>query len=91
MKFENQVQMQFKKSLWKELFLNSGYLMDPHTAVGQYVAKHFGSPSIPTVISGTAHYGKFVDNILPVLSKKGEWMIDGWDIAHSHSLLSHML
>lgn len=39
--------------------------MDPHTAVGRFVACTVGDPNMPTVISGTAHYAKFVDKILP--------------------------
>uniref|UniRef100_A0A0B6ZH84 Threonine synthase N-terminal domain-containing protein n=1 Tax=Arion vulgaris TaxID=1028688 RepID=A0A0B6ZH84_9EUPU len=50
-----------------DVFVKTGYLIDPHTAVGYYVAKNFGNPKIPTVVAGTAHYGKFVDNILPLL------------------------
>ncbi|BFZ08905.1 hypothetical protein BsWGS_11944 [Bradybaena similaris] len=55
-----------------DVFKKTGYLMDPHTAVGYHVAKHVGDPKVPTVVAGTAHYGKFVDNILPLLKVAGD-------------------
>ncbi|KAH9508155.1 Threonine synthase-like 1 [Bulinus truncatus] len=50
-----------------DIFKQTGYLMDPHTAVAQYVAAKKGDPDMITIISGTAHYGKFIDNILPLI------------------------
>ncbi|KAH9508159.1 Threonine synthase-like 1 [Bulinus truncatus] len=47
-----------------DIFKQTGYLMDPHTAVAQYVAAKKGDPDLITIISGTAHYGKFIDDIL---------------------------
>ncbi|KAK0062500.1 threonine synthase-like 1 isoform X2 [Biomphalaria pfeifferi] len=44
--------------------------MDPHTAVAQYVASQHGD--MTTVISGTAHHGKFCDNILPIIDPSGD-------------------
>ncbi|CAG5134975.1 unnamed protein product, partial [Candidula unifasciata] len=55
-----------------DVFNRTGYLMDPHTAVGYHVAKRVADPKVPTVVSGTAHYGKFVDNILPLLKTAGD-------------------
>ncbi|GFR97691.1 threonine synthase-like 1 [Elysia marginata] len=54
-------------STMKDIFNETGYLLDPHTAVGYHVATNMGTPEVPTVLAGTAHYAKFVDNILPVL------------------------
>lgn len=48
-------------------FKATGYMMDPHTAVGRSVAVAVGDHSVPTVIYGTAHFAKFVDKILPFL------------------------
>ena len=42
-----------------------GYMMDPHTAVGRAVACRMGNPDIPTIITGTAHFAKFIDKLLP--------------------------
>ena len=39
--------------------------MDPHTAVARSVACRVGNPDVPTIIAGTAHFAKFIDNILP--------------------------
>ncbi|XP_059153659.1 threonine synthase-like 1 [Physella acuta] len=51
----------------RKVFKQKGYLMDPHTAVAHYVLSGCGDPTTPTVISSTAHHGKFIDNILPIL------------------------
>ncbi|WP_106755416.1 threonine synthase [Pannonibacter carbonis] len=37
----------------------TGYLLDPHTAIGAHVAKAFDEPGIPMVVLGTAHPAKF--------------------------------
>ncbi|GFO43922.1 threonine synthase-like 1 [Plakobranchus ocellatus] len=50
-----------------KVYKDTGYLLDPHTAVGYHVATCSGPPDVPTVIAGTAHFAKFVDNILPAL------------------------
>ena len=42
----------------------TGYLADPHTAVGIAAARaHPGGPGTPTIAMGTAHWGKFPDAI----------------------------
>lgn len=38
---------------------NSGYLLDPHTAVGVHVARALGGAAIPMVTLSTAHPAKF--------------------------------
>ena len=38
---------------------DTGYLLDPHTAIGAHVAKVFDEPGIPMVVLGTAHPAKF--------------------------------
>lgn len=48
----------------KEVFQETGYLMDPHTAVGKAVADRFESPDRPMLICATAHYGKFPEDVL---------------------------
>lgn len=41
----------------------SGYLLDPHTAVGLKVAREFAHPSTPMVTLATAHPAKFPDAV----------------------------
>lgn len=46
----------------KRVFDETGYLMDPHTAVAQEVVeryKHNNSDTVPVIISSTAHWAKF--------------------------------
>ncbi|WP_439527773.1 threonine synthase [Pannonibacter sp.] len=38
---------------------DTGYLLDPHTAIGAHVAKAFDEPGMPMVVLGTAHPAKF--------------------------------
>lgn len=58
-----------KETLVK-VFRTTGYLMDPHTSVAQFVATKVGDVNFPTLICGTAHHGKFIDSILPLLDTK---------------------
>ncbi|WP_193176167.1 threonine synthase [Oricola nitratireducens] len=37
----------------------SGYLLDPHTAIGVHVARHSAKSAAPMVVLGTAHPAKF--------------------------------
>nr|KAG5706000.1 hypothetical protein BaRGS_028109 [Batillaria attramentaria] len=60
------------EAITQSTFKATGYMMDPHTAVGRSVACAVGDSSIPTVISGTAHYAKFVDKILPYFHSSGQ-------------------
>ncbi|KAL8595203.1 hypothetical protein ACOMHN_043356 [Nucella lapillus] len=62
-------------------FRATGYMMDPHTSVGRAVACHVGDPRVPTVISGTAHFAKFIDNILPFFHM-------GLTAPHNHDAMS---
>jgi threonine synthase len=41
----------------------SGYLLDPHTAIGVHVARSVGEQAIPMVVLGTAHPAKFPDAV----------------------------
>jgi len=43
--------------------LNSGYMLDPHTAVGVAVAERFADASAPTICLATAHPAKFTEAI----------------------------
>lgn len=38
---------------------DTGYLLDPHTAIGAHVAREFDEPGVPMVVLGTAHPAKF--------------------------------
>ncbi|XP_067683799.1 threonine synthase-like 1 [Haliotis asinina] len=50
-------------------YKDTGYLLDPHTAVAKSVADRLGDRSCPMLISGTAHYAKFADSVLPFLGQ----------------------
>ncbi|MBD8893007.1 threonine synthase [Roseibium litorale] len=41
----------------------SGYLLDPHTAIGVHVAKAHDKPGVPMIVLGTAHPAKFPDAV----------------------------
>jgi threonine synthase len=48
----------------REAFERSGYLVDPHSAVGVAAARRSGlDPSIPVIVMGTAHPAKFPDAV----------------------------
>ncbi|GAN76580.1 threonine synthase [Acidisphaera rubrifaciens] len=44
---------------WRE----SGYLADPHTAVGLAAAARHARPGVPVIVAGTAHPAKFPDAV----------------------------
>jgi threonine synthase len=58
----------------------TGYLIDPHTAVGVAVAeKEIRDPSIPTIVLATAHPAKFPDAVEAasgVRPQLPEWLVD---------------
>lgn len=58
------------KKVTLETFRTTGYMMDPHTTVGRAVALRVGDSVTPTIISGTAHFAKFVDKILPLFDEE---------------------
>ena len=47
----------------KKVHAETGYVLDPHTAVGVAVAEHFQCSETPTVCLATAHPAKFTDAI----------------------------
>jgi threonine synthase len=47
----------------KKFYEETGYILDPHTAVGVAVAERFKNPDIPTICLATAHPAKFPDAI----------------------------
>lgn len=47
----------------KKVHAETGYVLDPHTAVGVVVAERFADDSVPTVCLATAHPAKFPDAI----------------------------
>ncbi|RUS80639.1 hypothetical protein EGW08_011589 [Elysia chlorotica] len=51
----------------RTVYDKTGYILDPHTAVGYHVATREGAPDVPTVLAGTAHFAKFLDNVLPAI------------------------
>jgi threonine synthase len=47
----------------RETFAATGFLADPHTAVGLAVAKRFLTPGVPMITLATAHPAKFPDAV----------------------------
>ncbi len=52
-----------------EIYRETGYIADPHTAVGITAAKHI-SGMAPMIIAGTAHPAKFREVVEPVIGKR---------------------
>lgn len=46
-----------------------GYVLDPHTAVGVYVAEQFKSDTAPTICLATAHPAKFTQAIIDAIGE----------------------
>ncbi|XP_033647440.1 threonine synthase-like 1 isoform X1 [Asterias rubens] len=51
----------------KKTFSQTGYLMDPHTAVAKTVANRLRPRDRPLILCSTAHYGKFPSDVLKSL------------------------
>ena len=49
------------------LYFETGYLLDPHTAVAKTVADRLNDPNCPMLIAATAHYAKFAPEVLKAL------------------------
>jgi threonine synthase len=47
----------------RETYATTGFLADPHTAVGLAVAKRFLTPGVPMITLATAHPAKFPDAV----------------------------
>lgn len=47
----------------RDTLASTGYLLDPHTAVGVFVAQKFERPNAPMVTLSTAHPAKFPDAV----------------------------
>jgi threonine synthase len=61
----------------REVYEKHGYLLDPHSAVGVHVARHYLKPAEPMICLATAHPAKFGQAILDAT---------GRDLAH-HPIL----
>jgi threonine synthase len=53
----------------QKVYKNEGYILDPHTAVGVYVAERYADDSVPTICLATAHPAKFNDAIIEAIGK----------------------
>jgi threonine synthase len=53
----------------KGFYEANSYLLDPHTAVGVYVAKQFDDGKVPMICLSTAHPGKFPEAIIEATGK----------------------
>ncbi|HEY4474236.1 MAG TPA: threonine synthase [Candidatus Paceibacterota bacterium] len=54
----------------RDVFCGSGYVLDPHTAVGVAAARKLPGSEGPVVILGTAHPAKFREVVEPVIGKE---------------------
>lgn len=72
------------------LFRSSGYLCDPHTAVGVYVARMENTGSSPMVILATAHPAKFPDAVekaAGVTPELPDWLGDLMDREEKYTVV----
>ena len=51
----------------REAHAQTGYLMDPHTAVAYQVAQNLREQDVPVVVASTAHWAKFGNNVYRAL------------------------
>ncbi len=51
----------------REVYEDTGYLMDPHTAVAYQVASNLREDGVPVLIASTAHWAKFGNNVYRAL------------------------
>ena len=67
----------------KSVLADSGYLLDPHTAVGVSVARRMSNSSAPMVVLATAHPATFPDAVesacgtRPGLPERNKSLMDG--------------
>ncbi|XP_061187599.1 threonine synthase-like 1 isoform X2 [Saccostrea echinata] len=54
----------------KKCFDKTGYLLDPHTAIAKFVADLVNDGDVPMIINATAHYSKFIPQVLQALGRK---------------------
>ncbi|XP_012670695.2 threonine synthase-like 1 [Clupea harengus] len=54
----------------RDVYSQTGYVMDTHTAVAKAVADRLQDHSVPMVICSTAHYGKFAPAVLTALQQE---------------------
>jgi len=54
----------------KNIYEETGYVLDPHTAVAQTIAEKYSektNSNIPVIICATAHFAKFAKNVYRAL------------------------
>ena len=72
----------------KEVYEASGYVLDPHSAVGVAAARELGSkPDVPMVCLACAHWAKFPDANAAALGKdKSSTLVVPEPLASLHTL-----
>lgn len=62
------------KNAINDVYKNTGYIMDPHAAIGYLGCKEYlkTDSSVHTVFLETAHHTKFLDTVEPLIKKKIE-------------------
>ncbi len=53
----------------RQVYRQSGDIMDPHSVIGLAAAVKYAQPGIPTVVLGTAHPAKFADAVTDALGQ----------------------
>lgn len=53
-----------------EIYQETGYLTDPHTAISIASTKYHNSDASPIIVSATAHPAKFADTVSKAINKK---------------------
>ncbi len=56
----------------RDFYANTGYVLDPHTAVGVKAAKELSGGDVPVVCLATAHPAKFGDAVVQAIGKQPE-------------------
>jgi len=54
----------------RDTLRDTGFLADPHTAVGLAVARRFAEPAVPMITLSTAHPAKFADAVLAAAARE---------------------
>jgi len=74
----------------KDVFERTGYILDPHTAVAKFVADKHTDEAVPMIISSTAHYGKFGDDVLRALDPSNAERLLAGELKEPVDLLRHL-
>lgn len=78
----------------RDLFLETGKVIDPHTAVAQTVAQEFidkNGTDLKMIVCSTAHWAKFASDVYQGLFPERELMKDDFGVIHEIKGLSALI